>query len=179
MKRTTSDCTRSDCPVKSDCIADPSTSELGPPPLGCVLPHAGIPGPRVEFISCKFGDAWRFKSSCQTVRICISPRKGLLRLDGDWYSTGCFELAPQAGDAILSRWTGERELHPKSRVVRHCGGLKSCLIVDIYPEREMRWRRFLRDLLSDPASWWHFDRRGLDFRPFVPTAHRTYSGIQR
>jgi hypothetical protein len=179
MKGTTSNCTRCNFSVKSARFADLAPPELKPPALGGVLAQAGIPGPRVEFIPCKFGDAWRFKSSCQTVRICISPRKGLLRLDGDWYSAACFELAPHAGDAIQSRWTGERELHPKSRVVRHCGGLATCLIVDIYPEREMSWRRFLRDLLGDPTSWWYFDWSVLDYRPFDAISHSAPSGNQQ
>jgi hypothetical protein len=172
------DCTRCDCPVKSACYVDPSTPILGPPPEGISHPP-GTAGPRVEFFRCKFGDAWRFKSSCQTVRICISPRKGLLRLDGDWYSAACFELAPHSGDAILSRWNGERELYPKSRIVRHCGGLTTCLIVDIYREREMSWRRFLRDLLSDPTSWWYFDWSVLDYRPLDAISRSAPSGNQR
>src|SRR5947209_8286784 len=77
-------CTRSICFVKSPCFV----------------------GPRVVFVPCKFGEAWRFKSSSEFIRICVSPWKGLLRFDADWIGTD-LELGPHAGGAIQSRWIAE------------------------------------------------------------------------
>src|SRR5262249_54651222 len=168
MRLAASNCTQCRYPVKGRCFADQSLPFLGHLPPDStpedILRPPSIAGPQVVFIRCKFGDAWRFKSSCRTDRVCISKRRGLLRLSADWCSMSCLELAPQAGDEILSRWTAERSLYPESRRIRSCGGLKSCVTVDTFPERELYWRRFLGNLLSAPESWWHFDWSALDFR---------------
>jgi hypothetical protein len=173
--------TRCYCTVTSVCLVDPPTPVVGhlpPNPTPKNSTHAsGKTGPSVVFIPCKFGDAWRFKSSDELIRICVSLWKGLIRFDADWFSTD-LELAPQAGDAIRSRWTAELGLYPKGRRGADCGGLKSCLILDVTPGRELHWRRFLRRLLSDRGSWWYFDSSVMDFCPPSVTAPDTSSGNQ-
>ncbi len=162
MKRTTSNCTRCNCPVKNN-----------------LLTHSlGMAGPEIVFIRCTSLSAWRFDSSSSTIRFRIFPFGRWLRFDGDWYNTS-LELAPSAWEAISSEWATGCSAYPIRKGSRECGGGESCLIFDIPPECEMCWRHFLRNLLSDPASWWYFDWSVLDFRPFVATPHRTPSGSQR
>ncbi len=162
MKLTRRKCTRFNCPVKNNRPTHP----------------LGMKGPEIVFIRCTYQSAWRFNSSSNTIRIRIFPFRGRLRLDGDWYNTP-LELAPQAWEEISSNWAREGSAYPIRKRSRDCGGGKTCCVVDIFPEHELRWRRFLRHLLSDPASWWHFDSSLLDFHPFVATTHRTPSGNQR
>jgi hypothetical protein len=181
MILTRSDCTCCNCPVKRACFIGTRMPVVGHLPPSSVRGGSsrtsGDPGPRVVFLPCRFGDAWRFKSSCRTIRVCVSPRRNLLRLDADWSST-CLELVPQAGAAILTRWTAELELYPNRRRGSECGGLKSCLILDTFPGREMQWRRLLRKSLSNHASWRLFDWNVLDFLP-PAAAVSSPSGIQQ
>jgi hypothetical protein len=156
MNLTRLDSTSCCCHVKSACIAEQTMPVLGDQPPSSTprdsAPPCGNLGPRVVFIPCRFGDSWRFKSSGEFIRISVSSKRGLKRFDADWFSTD-LELAPHAAAAIQSRWTAELGFYPKRRRGADCGGLKSCLILDVNPEREMHWRRFLRRLLSDPLSW--------------------------
>jgi hypothetical protein len=181
MKLNRLNCIHCSRDVKNPCFAGPPMSVLGHltpnSTRGGITDPSGIAGPRVVFFSCKFGDAWRFKSSDRTICVCVSPHRGQLRLDADWYSTD-LELAPHAADAIQSRWTAELGLDPKGHRGGECGGLNSCLIIDVARERELHWRRFLRRLLRDPASWRYFDWSVMDFRPPSVTAPNTSSGSQ-
>jgi hypothetical protein len=127
--------------------------------------HLGrVRGPAVEFVRCGWRNAETILSNDRNIRFRVFRWRGQIRFDADWFSTD-LQLARHAAKAIQCRWTAELGLYPKRRRGGECGGLKSCLILDAAPEREMHWRSFLRRLLSDPASWWYFDWSVQDFCP--------------
>lgn len=134
-------------------------------------------GPAVEFVRCGWRNAEAILSNDQNIRFRVFRWRGQIRFDADWFSTD-LQLATHAAKAIQSRWTTELGLYPQGRRGGECGGLESCLILDAAPESEMHWRRFLRRLLSDPASWGYFDWSVMNFRPPSVTASNTSSGDQ-
>lgn len=118
--------------------------------------------PRIEFQLVKNGrDFNAVRSSKDAIRFRVQRRVGRTTIDGDWFSTR-WELAHSAWHQIESAYISDRRGHPCRK--GSCGGGKSCVILEIAPERESFWREFLGDLLTQPSAWLVWDGRG----HFVP-----------
>jgi hypothetical protein len=109
----------------------------------------------VEFVDCRNWTATENVRSAQGVfRFRVIPRGKTVRFDCDFFSTD-FELSPAAWLVIEKRWELEGQVghREKGGITRDCGGGKSCIIFDTFPENVAGWKTFLSELLTDPSAW--------------------------
>ena len=105
---------------------------------------------QVHFIDDGRERFWRAKKKTTVTSVGIAVarnRNGTVGFTADWFHLSR-NLSPEAGKKIDLKWSSQ-----SSKRVRHLGGLKACLGVDVDLERETEWRMFLADLLGDPNSY--------------------------
>jgi len=112
--------------------------------------------PAIEFVPVHtWPNFYDVRSSSEVIRFRVLERSKFILLDGDWFRTR-WELAPSARDTIFSRCEG--------RAFR-CGGGVTFLVIHASPESVVEMKDFLVRILSDPASWLHWNRDRLRFVP--------------